>query len=98
MTEPDFRALAQELFDQLSAYDGCDDVEEVSHHWNYTNCNKLLYRARAALATPPPDPPTDKELNALWNRCGTADDYGNYYEGNIFKFARAVLEFQRIIK
>ena len=59
---PDFRALCAELVDQLSAYDGCDDVEEVSLHWNYTNCNELLHRARAALATPPPEPPTDEEL------------------------------------
>ena len=60
MDQPDFRALAQELFDQLSAYDECDDGEEVSQHWNYTNCNELLYRARTALATAPPEPPSPK--------------------------------------
>ena len=57
----DFRALCAELFDQLSAYDGCDDVEEVSQHWNYTNCNELLHCARVALATPPPEPPTEQK-------------------------------------
>ena len=56
MAEPNFRALAQELFDQLSAYDECHDEEEVSQHWNYTNCNELLHRARTDLATPPPEP------------------------------------------
>ena len=42
-------------------------------------------------ATPPPEPPTNDELNALWNCCGTADEYG-HHEGNIFEFARAALE------
>ena len=64
-TTPDFRALCAELVDQLSAYDGCDDVEEVSQHWNYTNCNELLHRASTALATPPPEPPTIMEILAL---------------------------------
>jgi hypothetical protein len=41
--------------------------------------------------TPPPEPPTNDELNALWNCCGTADEYG-HHEGNIFEFARAALE------
>jgi hypothetical protein len=45
----------------------------------------------AALATPPPEPPTDEELNALWNCCGDHDEGGGHY-GNIFQFARAVLE------
>ena len=54
MSEPNFRELCAELLYQLSAYDECDDEEEVSVHWNYTNCNELLYRTRIALATPPP--------------------------------------------
>ena len=58
---PNFRALCAELFYALSAYDECDDEEEVSQHWNYTNCNELLHRARTDLATPPPQPPTDEE-------------------------------------
>ena len=34
--------------------------------------------------------PSDKELNALWNCSGIADEHGNH-TGNIFEFARAVL-------
>jgi hypothetical protein len=36
--------------------------------------------------------PTDDELNVLWNRCGIADEYG-HHEGNIFQYARAVLQY-----
>lgn len=36
--------------------------------------------------------PTDDELNVLWNRCGVADEYG-HHEGNIFQYARAVLQY-----
>jgi hypothetical protein len=59
-TTPDFRALCAELFDQLFAYEECNDEEEVSEHWNYTNCNELLHSARTALATPPPEPTTSQ--------------------------------------
>ena len=38
-----------------------------------------------------PEPPTNDELNALWNCCGNYDEEGDHY-GNIFQFARAVLE------
>jgi hypothetical protein len=37
------------------------------------------------------EPPTDDELNALWNCCGDHDEEGDHY-GNIFQFARAVLK------
>lgn len=40
---------------------------------------------------PVPEGPTDEELNAIWNCCGIADEYGNH-TGNIFEFARAVLQ------
>jgi hypothetical protein len=38
-----------------------------------------------------PEPPTDDELNALWNCCGDHDEGGGHY-GNIFQFARAVID------
>jgi hypothetical protein len=37
------------------------------------------------------EPPTDEELNALWNCCGNHDEEGDHY-GNIFQFARAALK------
>lgn len=85
-----FRSLCAELADQLSAYNGCNDVEEVLQHWNYTNCNELLYRARAALATPPPEPPTDEELQALWHELFSHDD--TVSSGDVEVIARVVLE------
>jgi hypothetical protein len=38
-----------------------------------------------------PEPPTDDDLNALWNCCGDHDEDGDHY-GNIFQFARAALK------
>jgi len=52
MTTPDFRALCAEL---LAAFE--IQLEEMSID------NRLCKRARAALATPPPKPPTDEELD-----------------------------------
>ena len=37
------------------------------------------------------EPPTDDDLNALWNCCGDYDEEGDHY-GNIFQFARAAIE------
>ena len=53
-TTPDFRALCAELLDELDFWSSWHDAPE------------LKARARAALATPPPEPPTDEELDALW--------------------------------
>jgi hypothetical protein len=41
-------------------------------------------------AQPEPEGPTDQDLATLWNRCGTFDEC-EYHNGNIFKYARAVL-------
>jgi hypothetical protein len=78
-TTPVFRALCEDLLDELQ------------YQTSYETNAELQDRARAALATPPPEPPTDDELNALWNCCGDHDEGGGHY-GNIFQFARAVLE------
>jgi len=40
---------------------------------------------------PMPEPPTDDEINALWNCCGDYDEEGDHY-GNIFQFARAAIK------
>jgi len=79
---PDFRELCAELLQPLAEYNDTDPFHEHSF---------LFGRARAALATPPPEPPTDDELNALWNCCGDHDEEGDHY-GNIFQFARAALK------
>ena len=54
---PDFRALCAEL---LTAFE--------FHVFEGSIDNRLCKRARAALATPPPEPPTNEELDELsWN-------------------------------
>ena len=53
-TAPDFRALCAELLDELQ-YQTSDGTAA-----------ELQDRARAALATLPPEAPTDEELDALW--------------------------------
>ena len=50
-TTPDFRALCAELLEVIEGeYDGTDV------------CYELRHRADTALATSPPEPPTDDEL------------------------------------
>jgi hypothetical protein len=80
---PDFRALCAELSSVV--YEYCVLHEGLDH------LQPLVTRANTALATPPPEPPTDDELNALWNCCGNYDEEGDHY-GNIFQFARAALK------
>lgn len=52
-TTPDFRALCEELLQPLAEY---DDANPYHDH------RALIDRARAALATPPPEPPSEKEI------------------------------------
>ena len=79
----DLRALITEMADELDHNRQClMDDRRLTH--------PLADKARAALAQPEPEVPTDDELNALWNCCGIADEYG-HHEGNFFGFARAVL-------
>ena len=70
-TAPDFLALCEELADNLT--DHCGDNE---HSWD------LIERARAALATPPPAPPTDEKLDDLWDE--VAGYYALYEEAREF--------------
>jgi len=81
---PDFRAELQLLFDAIDS----KSVYVLGHN---SRLIESINRARAALATPPPEPPTDDELNELWNCCGDHDEGGGHY-GNIFQFARAVID------
>jgi hypothetical protein len=83
---PDFRAELERLLELYEALGGNWTPHNYTDTWN-----DALASTRAALATPPPEPPTDDELNALWNCCGDHDEEGDHY-GNIFQFARAVLD------
>jgi hypothetical protein len=60
MTESNFRALCAELVDELQGY-------KVAHPMH---CRALLNRARAALAQPEPQGPTDEELWDLYQDLG----------------------------
>ena len=74
---PDFRALCEEL------------VELLDSEWFGVSYQPpALDRAHAALATTPPEPPTDEELDQLWDE---EAEYFNLYE-EARCFARAVLE------
>ena len=65
-----FRALCAEL------------VTVFKDESTYTQKVEALDRARAVLATPPPEPPTDEELWAIWNN----------HDGPIPAILRAALE------
>jgi hypothetical protein len=78
-TMTDFRALCAELADELQGY-------KVAHPMH---CRALLNRARAALAQPEPQGPTDEELLRIYGvatPCYHAEEYKRELE-----FARAVL-------
>jgi hypothetical protein len=84
MDQPDFRALTHELNALL--------VYLVSTHPNLheTVIRAYLYcsdRATTALATPPPEPPTDESLYELWEQEGFEGDFQD-----CCRFYRAVLE------
>jgi hypothetical protein len=71
----DFRALCAELHAAFNTY----AVDEAHHD--------LLVRARAAVAQPEPQGPTDEELDAVWDE--EAGYFALYVETK--RFARAVL-------
>ena len=79
-TTPDFRALCAELTVKLEYWMSAINRRPL-------HSVELVDRARAALATPPPEPPTDEELYDYWistsPQFGCADPVG---------IARAVLE------
>jgi hypothetical protein len=81
MTDPtptDWRALCAELLEIAEMYsDGGPD---------YALFERVLARARAALAQPEPQGPTDEELHDLWDQEGPEADFQECR-----RFARAVL-------
>ena len=79
-TAPDFRAELERLVDLYESVGG----NWCPHGYTYT-WNDALASARAALATPPPKPPTAIEIIDLSTEI---DDAGL----GIVEFARAALE------
>jgi hypothetical protein len=80
-TTPNFRELCAELLDELQY--------QTSSETNV----ELQDRARAALATPPPESPTNEELNALWiEQCGYTGHSPAMSISDFKPAARAVLE------
>ena len=65
MTEPNFRALCAEL---LTAVDGKNCFIDGSSVEAIDHLTTIFDRIEIALATPPPEPPTDEELVKLRNR------------------------------
>jgi hypothetical protein len=77
MTESNFRALCAELLQPLAEYDD---------HNPYKEHRALITRARAALAQPEPQGPTDAELITMW----ATTRYIDQPEGGL-AYGRAVL-------
>jgi hypothetical protein len=59
MTTPNFRAELERLLDLYEALGGNWTPHNYTDTWN-----DALASTRAALATPPPEPPTDEEITA----------------------------------
>jgi len=88
-TTPDFRALCAEF------------VEICKHDRTYTQTMELVARANAALATPPPEPPTDEELLALkeklWDKYKTIPyQWEEFMYGDAFE--SALSDYRAILK
>ena len=82
-TTPDFRAELQRLVDLYYALGGNWSPHGYTDTWN-----DALANARTALATLPPEPPTDEELLALQEKL-----WGKYktipYQGEEFMYGDA---------
>jgi len=89
MTTPDFHALCAELVHELDNtqkslmyHQGCSAILDS------VRC-ALIDRARAALAEPEPEGPTDEELHQLWLELFAFDE--GVSSGDVEQIARAVL-------
>ncbi len=80
LSPTDWRALCAELVDELEEWVAFGDVGEIEL------AHALIARARAALARPEPQGPTDEELHDLWDQEGPEADFQECR-----RFARAVL-------
>ena len=81
MSESKFRALCAELLEVVEGeYEGSGC------------CVDLITRAHTALATPPPKPPTDEQLEKLADRFMVMDGATGSMSLEHLHFARAALE------
>jgi hypothetical protein len=82
---PNFRAELEWLLDLYEALGGNWTPHNYTDTWN-----DALASTRTALATPPPEPPTKEELQALWHELFSHDD--TVSSGDVEVIARAALE------
>ena len=90
MTQPDFRALCTELVEELEVWISYGDEADCA------DAHAVVDHARAALATPPPEPPTDEELDEFvvfwWGPDTDERTVTDVIEGgSMAAFARAAL-------
>ena len=90
-TTPDFRALLVELT-KLQGH----VLVECTEEWA-----DVMDRARAALATPPPKPPTDTELDALeeklWHEYKTCGYLGEEFMYD-YSFKHALSDYRTVLE
>ena len=86
MTKTELRALATELLATLDRYQHLldkiwhpDHPDAVEREKELTAGSYLINRAKAALATPPPEPPTDEELLRTYGKAKR----DHCYEGDL---------------
>ena len=84
MTNP-YRAMCAELVNDLEEYG--EAVVDAGVGWVDPDTRELLIRARALLAQPVAEGPTDEELWAA----GSDDFRANCYPSDAIAYARAVL-------
>ena len=84
----DFRALCAELADSLEEWLSSNSIGGISLD-DGTDA-ELVYRARAAIAQPEPQGPTDKDLIELFNE----NDWNYISPETFLDIARSVLELR----
>jgi hypothetical protein len=91
ITTPNFRALCAELLAAIQLYTGQNPAaSEMSSVELTEKLMDAMAATAAALATPPPGPPTDEELHQLWLDLYAFHDGPT--SGDVAEIARAVLE------
>jgi hypothetical protein len=96
MTNPsttDFRALCAELADSLEEWLSSNSIGGISLD-DGTDA-ELIFRARAALAQPEPQGPTDEELDELFteiDQSGESESWRSYARAVLARWGRPAVE------